>query len=242
MTMAVAVDMVGRTSTPPGMTLILNPGKMLKVKMSIDLCGGDARMPKQFLNRRQAAPDLQHMAGKGVAQQVWMQALVGTLHHAPAGQAGLDTALAQATAPLADEYRGFTLVSHGCSVRQPLVQSRDGFAADRQNALLVTFTQNTHLPAFQVQGGQAQASQFCQTEARRVHQLEHGEVADFQGVVRIDVQQLADLVNVCHFRQPAPAFGSPNIQSGVIPGETFPKQELIETADGRQVPGNAPTA
>src|SRR5690554_3067171 len=116
MIIVVAVDMVGRTSTRPGMTLIVHPGKMLKVQMSIDLCGGDVRMTKQFLHRTQVAAGLQHMAGKGVPQQVRMQALVGTLHHAPAGQAGLDTALAQATTPLADEYRGFALVSHSCSV------------------------------------------------------------------------------------------------------------------------------
>src|SRR5690554_6014237 len=116
MVIVVAIGITTGTATRPGMALIIDPGKMLKVQMSIDLCGGDVRMTKQFLHRTQVAAGLQHMAGKGVPQQVRMQALVGPLHHPPAGQAGLDAALAQTATPMTDEYRGFALVSHGCSV------------------------------------------------------------------------------------------------------------------------------
>jgi len=52
------------------MTPVINPGQMLKIKVSINLCGGNVGMAEQLLYRAQVAAGFQHVAGEGVSKQV----------------------------------------------------------------------------------------------------------------------------------------------------------------------------
>ena len=65
---------------------IVHRGKVLKIKMGIDLGGGEVSMPQQLLHAAQIAARLQHMGGKGVAQLVRVYMAVQPLLNAPLGE------------------------------------------------------------------------------------------------------------------------------------------------------------
>ena len=100
-----------------GVTLVINPGQMLKIKMSIDLGRGNVGMAQKFLYGTKVTTGFKHVAGKGVSEHMWVEFLVCTFYNAPAAQAGLDTSVAESFAPLADEQSSLTVIGQRRSVR-----------------------------------------------------------------------------------------------------------------------------
>lgn len=173
---------IGRSAARPGMALIINPGKMLKVKMSIDLGCGNVRMTQQFLNRAQVATGFQHVTGKGMPEQVGVQTLVRAVQNTPARQATLDTAPAQAGAPLADKQCLLTLGDQCPPGRTTTVATPPRpYGRPAARAPCYLYRERGFLgpsdpeptdrprPAPPAEGG-------------GIHQLEHGQITDFEGV------------------------------------------------------------
>jgi len=100
-----------------GVTLVINPRQMLKIKMSIDLGRGNVGMAQKFLYGTKVTTGFKHVAGKRVSQQVRMELLVGTTADSPTAKAGLDTSVAESFAPLADEQGSLTVIGQRRSVR-----------------------------------------------------------------------------------------------------------------------------
>lgn len=128
-------------ATGPGVALVVHPGQVLEIQVSIDLGGGDIRVPQQFLDGTEVATGFQQVAGKGVPQQVRMQPLVRSLEPAPPGQSGLNATPAQTLALTVHEQRRLRLRRQGRAHRQPGRQGSQGFATDRQQPLLVALAQ-----------------------------------------------------------------------------------------------------
>ena len=76
---------------------------MLKIKMGIDLCRGDAGVTKHLLHRPQVARRLQHMRSEGMAQHVRMDVAWHPGTQGLAGEAQLDRPMAEARTAAADE-------------------------------------------------------------------------------------------------------------------------------------------
>ena len=57
------------------MRRIVGLGEILKIQMGVDLRGTDAGVAQHFLHCAQIAGRLQHVAGKGMAQGVWIHML-----------------------------------------------------------------------------------------------------------------------------------------------------------------------
>ena len=77
------------------MRRIINPGKMLKIEMGINLRGGDVRVSEHFLHRAQIAAGSEHMAGEGMTQHVRMQSLPETVLFRPPIKSILNSARAE---------------------------------------------------------------------------------------------------------------------------------------------------
>ena len=56
----------------PWVCLVVNRRQTLKIEVGINLRGGNVGVAKQFLHCTQIATTLQHVAGEGMAQHVWM--------------------------------------------------------------------------------------------------------------------------------------------------------------------------
>ena len=59
----------------PWVGFVVDAGKVLKIKVGIDLSRGDVAVPQQFLYGAKIARRFEHMAGKTVAQQMRIDAL-----------------------------------------------------------------------------------------------------------------------------------------------------------------------
>ena len=69
------------------MRRIVHRRKVLKIKMGINLSGGQIRMTQQLLHPAQIAARLQHMGRERVAQLMRMHVAVEALLNAPFGKA-----------------------------------------------------------------------------------------------------------------------------------------------------------
>ena len=88
------------------MCLVVYLGKMLKIKVCIDLGGADIGMPQQLLDAAQVVTRLEHVSGEGVTKQVRVDASVYALFLAPERDPGLYGTIAQAISLRAEEQGG----------------------------------------------------------------------------------------------------------------------------------------
>ncbi len=65
------------------MRFIIYVGKVLKIKMSIDLSRGDARMAQQLLDSPQVTAGLQHVRREGVSEHMRVYREPRTLSFGP---------------------------------------------------------------------------------------------------------------------------------------------------------------
>src|SRR5271154_2441192 len=87
----------------PGVGCLVCAGKMLKIKVGIDLRGADVGVPEQFLDRAQIAAGLKQMRRKGMAQQMRVDAEREPLQLRAPRDPGLHQAPADAPARAANE-------------------------------------------------------------------------------------------------------------------------------------------
>ena len=72
------------------MCLVVDPGEVLKIQMSVNLRGADVGVAKQLLHSAQVTAGLQHVAGARVTKHVGMHGSAQTPDHGPAPDALLD--------------------------------------------------------------------------------------------------------------------------------------------------------
>ena len=93
------------------MRLIVYLGKMLKIKVGVDLCRADVGMAEQFLNAAQILAGLEQVGSEAVAEQVRVYPLRDAGVPGPVFDPALDRPWADAPAADADEQGGLVLVS-----------------------------------------------------------------------------------------------------------------------------------
>ena len=85
------------------MSLVVYLGKMLEVKVSINLSGRDIGVAQQFLDTTQVMTGFQQVRGKRVPKEMRKYFRIDALVFAPVSYARLDRALADSSAAIADE-------------------------------------------------------------------------------------------------------------------------------------------
>ena len=101
------------------MGFIVYLGKMLKIKVSINLCRADVGMSEQFLYRAEVAAGFQQVGRKAVPEQMWVDPLRQSRFARPALDACLYAARADPAAPRSDEQRVFLRAGQICANPQP---------------------------------------------------------------------------------------------------------------------------
>src|SRR5215469_2635320 len=106
----------------PRVGSVINAGKVLEVKVRVDLGGGDVGVAEQLLHPAQLAARLQQVRSKGVPEQVRMHAQVQSLAARPVRDARLHGPWAEPRAVAAHEQRGLAGACQRGTLLQPDAQ------------------------------------------------------------------------------------------------------------------------
>ena len=90
------------------MGTVVNAGKVLEVKMRIDLGGGDVRVTEKFLYAAKFSTGFKKMRSEGMPEEVRMHGHAQALAARPLGDPDLYGTRPQAASVPADEHRHFS--------------------------------------------------------------------------------------------------------------------------------------
>ena len=220
----------------PRMSIIINPGQVLKIQMGVDLSGADVRMPQQLLYCPQVCRRLQQMAGEGVAQQVRVEAAGGALFQGPFFQSGLNRAGLNSPPTPADEQRCFAGIGQASSNLQPGCYGLPRFASHGNPSCLGSLAGHLQGSIVEIDIHQFQRDQFGQPQAGGVEKFHDGEIPQLQGLVRGSIQQFGKLIGIECGRQSGPDLRGSYPLNRVVFAGPFTQQVSVQTAQGGEFP------
>ena len=171
-----------------GMGFVVDVHELANGDVGIFLGGGEGLVAEEFLDGAEVGAIGEQMGSEGVAQGVGVQVPV----HVGEANIFLDDAahgaLGEAAAGVIKKdgfgVRGTTAAASGAGLQQQLVTNGPvsfegflGFAAVRDDALLVTFAADAQHFFAAIQVGEIKAGKFADAETRGVKKFEEGAVA-----------------------------------------------------------------
>lgn len=213
------------------MSLIVDGGQALKVKMSVNLSRGKVGVAQQLLHGTKFTTGLQQMAGERVAQHVGVNRLAELAMAAVPVKAGLYRAWTDATAKPAEKQglcvcgldRPRALLAH----RQPLVQGSASVAPHGNLASARALAEDSYQTLGEIQVIGIQGNQFRQSQAGRVEQFDHGAITSIQPSVAMDLHELCRGIRVQKPGQPMGAFRRRDAVCRVVIDLALPREILV---------------
>jgi len=177
-----------------------------------------------------------------VTKLMRMDALIEPLALAPVRDSLLDCAHAQWAATAADEDAKLVIGGEFAVQLSPAIESGQGVASDRYQALPATLAHDPHQTLCWVKAVPGQAGQLADSQAGCIEQLEHGPVPRGQFVFLGYVEQGQHLLDVERSGKFAPDPRCADPGRGINPRQPALAQVFEKPSQGGQTPLHAPRA
>src|SRR5215472_2616811 len=179
---AMAGRAVGRRAglsltTCPRVGSVVDAGKVLEVKVGVDLGRRDVGMTQQLLYPAQLPARFQQMRSKGMAEQVRVYVHSEPLPPCPQCHARLHRARAESHTVAADEERVLVVPGERRALLQPAAQRAQREAPDRHDAGLAALAEYVHYAVLEVEARDIETHQLRETQPRGIEQLHQRTIA-----------------------------------------------------------------
>src|SRR6516162_2957286 len=164
-------------TTCPRVGSVVDAGKVLEVKVRVDLGSRDVGVTEQLLHPAQLPARFQQMRSKGMAEQVRMYVHSQPLPPGPHCHARLHRARAESYTVAADEQRVLVVPGERGALLEPAAQRAPREASDRHDAGLAALAKHVHHAVVEIEARDIEAHQLRETQPRGIEQLHQRAIA-----------------------------------------------------------------
>src|SRR5450631_2655516 len=232
---------VGRSAFPSCSRVgtVVNAGKVLEVKMGIDLGCGDIRVPEKFLYAAKFSTGFKKMRSEGMPEEVRMHGYPQALAARPLGDPDLYGTRPQAASVLADEHGHFSGFDQGCALAQPALECPHGLLANRDDARFFAFAEHLYRAVGEIKVKKIKTDELRKAQARGIQKLHQCVIACNERVPRRHIEKPRHLIGVKRVGQASACLRGADLITRICRQCPLAHQIVAEAAHCREAPLNA---